>query len=236
MRGGGRCAGGPGDVRPAAAGAPACPDAAAVEALARRLFEDYKAHLRADGLPVPHEEYDAQPETLRRSCREQARGFWDKAALIGCAVVPVGDAGPAAGAGGRLDRLTGAQVELLARAEHDRWVAERLADGWTRGPTTTPGPRARRASAGARARPPARPARPKARRGACPRTPRAAPPRSPPRAGAPRRRTPGGSWTPAARGAGHRSPRSPGRARPRARSRPPPRHARPRPRVRPASG
>lgn len=107
-------------------------------AMARASFESYKEHRRRDGLPVEYERYEDQPETLRRSGIAQARGLWDKAALLGCAVVAVGEVGAGEAPGEVIGRLDEAQVELLARAEHDRWVAERLADGWVSGPVRDP--------------------------------------------------------------------------------------------------
>ncbi len=110
------------------------PDEEQLVVMARASFESYKAHRRRDGLPVEYERYEDQPETLRRSGIAQARGLWDKAALLGCAVVPAGEAAGEQ----RVERLSDGEVELLARVEHDRWVAERLADGWVPGPVRDP--------------------------------------------------------------------------------------------------
>lgn len=107
-------------------------DSPAVEAMARALFDAYNDHLRRDGKPVAYERFDDQPATLRRSCIEQALGFWDKAALLGCDVVRADD--PRAAGPQRVEELAEGQIETLARAEHDRWVAEREADGWTWAP------------------------------------------------------------------------------------------------------
>ncbi len=110
------------------------PDEEQLAAMARASFESYKAHRRRDGLPVEYERYEDQPETLRRSGIAQAKGLWDKAALLGYAVVPMGEV-PGEG---RIERLSDAEIELLARVEHDRWAAERLADGWVPGPVRDP--------------------------------------------------------------------------------------------------
>ena len=107
-------------------------DSPAVETMARALFDAYNDHLRRDGKPVAYERFDDQPATLRRSCVEQALGFWDKAALLGCDVVGADD--PRAAGPQRMEELAEEQIETLARAEHDRWVAEREADGWTWAP------------------------------------------------------------------------------------------------------
>lgn len=112
-------------------GGPALGDArdALLVQMARSSFESYKAHRRRDGLPVEYERFEDQPETLRRSGIDQARGLWDKATLLGCSIVPRGEADPAR----VVDRLNDEEVELLAVAEHDRWVAERRSDGWVFG-------------------------------------------------------------------------------------------------------
>lgn len=113
---------------------PAAPaaDDPRVQAMARALFAAYNEHLRRDGKPVEYERFEDQPATLRCSCVGQALGFWDKAELLGCDIVPADDA-RAAGAA-RVGNVSEGEVETLARAEHDRWVSERLADGWTFAP------------------------------------------------------------------------------------------------------
>ena len=81
-------------------------------AMARASFESYKEHRRRDGLPVECTSTQ-QPETLRRSGIAQARGLWDKAALL-MALVPVGEVGAGEAPGEVIGRLDKAQVELLA--------------------------------------------------------------------------------------------------------------------------
>lgn len=103
--------------------------------MARSSFESYKAHRRRDGLPVEYERFEDQPETLQRSGIDQARGLWDKAVLLGCSIVPRGEADPAC----VVERLSDEEVELLAVAEHDRWAAERRSDGWVFGPVKDAG-------------------------------------------------------------------------------------------------
>jgi hypothetical protein len=64
-------------------------------------------------------------ESRRESSRAQARHIAVKLHIIGCAVTPLR----------RWDAtdftFTDEEVEKLAKAEHDRWWDERLADGWT---------------------------------------------------------------------------------------------------------
>jgi hypothetical protein len=59
--------------------------------------------------------------------RQQARDIGRKLELIGCTVAPsFAPAEPLS--------LSEAEVETLARHEHDRWCAERKANGWQLGP------------------------------------------------------------------------------------------------------
>ena len=71
--------------------------------------------------------WEELPEEFRESNRAQARHVGEKLAAIGCLMVPIFD--PA---------LTFAfdddEVQLLARLEHERWMAERTALGYVYGP------------------------------------------------------------------------------------------------------
>ena len=104
------------------------------EILARAKHADYVASERARGTgpgenpsAVPWEEL---PDSLRESNRLFADSVGAKLAAAGCAVVPEPLADP--------DRpsfaFTDAEVEELARAEHDRWWRDLEADGWRYGP------------------------------------------------------------------------------------------------------
>jgi hypothetical protein len=70
-------------------------------------------------------DWDTLSEDLRESNRQQAAHLVFKLRAIGCEVLPV-----------ETDRLTVEifsvdELELLARMEHARWVAERLIANWT---------------------------------------------------------------------------------------------------------
>jgi hypothetical protein len=71
---------------------------------------------------VPWSELD---ESLRASCRDQAAHIPIKLRMLDCAVGPQAAAVPF--------RPSEDEVEILARMEHERWVAQREADGWTYG-------------------------------------------------------------------------------------------------------
>lgn len=68
------------------------------------------------------------PEDLREANRAQARHVGEKLAELGCIMVPAFD--PSITFAYRGDD----EVLRLARSEHDRWVAERLAQGYEYGP------------------------------------------------------------------------------------------------------
>ncbi|MFO7742603.1 MAG: NAD-binding protein [Anaerolineae bacterium] len=67
-------------------------------------------------------------EDYRESCRRQADQISQKLRGIGCALAPLTDwsAEPL--------QFDPQEVETMARMEHQRWMDQRLDDGWTRGP------------------------------------------------------------------------------------------------------
>ena len=99
------------------------------ERVAKAIHEDYRRHRQAGGGGSVAEPsmlpWEQLPESLRDSNRRQAADIGRKLAAIGCDIEPL------------LDRnapplvFTPAEVELLARMEHDRWRKERESDGWT---------------------------------------------------------------------------------------------------------
>lgn len=66
---------------------------------------------------------------LQDSCRQQADHMPVKLRAVGCIAEPDG--------GGVPVEFTAAEIELLARMEHRRWVAERILAGWQSGPKDT---------------------------------------------------------------------------------------------------
>jgi uncharacterized membrane protein len=67
------------------------------------------------------------PDEVQESNRAQARQVGEKLAAIGCLMVPVFD--PAL-----TFEFDDAEVQFLARLEHERWMGERLALGYAHGP------------------------------------------------------------------------------------------------------
>jgi voltage-gated potassium channel Kch len=105
--------------------------AGAYESIARAQHAGYVAAEReratgSAGNPsvVPWHEL---PEVLKESNRDQAAHIGTKLASIGCEIRPSGDWDS------RLFEFTAAEIEVLARLEHDRWVEERFRMGWKLG-------------------------------------------------------------------------------------------------------
>jgi Trk K+ transport system NAD-binding subunit len=100
-----------------------------VEPVARAIHDRYLARRAEDGQDEPDSaiHWEELDDKLRDSNRAQAADITTKLASIGCHVVP------AAQARG-FDGLSATEVEELSRQEHDRWVDERRAAGWQRGP------------------------------------------------------------------------------------------------------
>jgi uncharacterized membrane protein len=74
----------------------------------------------ASGSGLSLRPWDELPEKLKESNRAQARQFGEKLAMIGCVMVPAFD--PAI-----TFAFAEQEVQLLARLEHERWVAEQMA-------------------------------------------------------------------------------------------------------------
>ena len=98
------------------------------ERLARRLHERYAETRTERGeeapLAVPWDELDEEQRDLNRSSVDHIAV---KLARIGRRIAPRAVAADAVD-------FTPVEVEEMARIEHDRWLAERVARGWTVGP------------------------------------------------------------------------------------------------------
>jgi voltage-gated potassium channel Kch len=102
-------------------------DDAFIEQLARAIHEDYLARSRAKGetntSAVPWGEL---PDDLRQANIAQAVGIGAKLAVINAVVAPESPTAPEF-------RFTDREVEELAEQEHERWMRERIAQGWRHG-------------------------------------------------------------------------------------------------------
>lgn len=109
---------------------------AATEVLARAKHDEYvQAEARRGLGPADNpslQPWDDLPPALKESNRRFADGISAKLEATGCVLVPAPLADPRApGFAFRED-----EIEELAVAEHDRWVADLVRDGWK--PTTGP--------------------------------------------------------------------------------------------------
>lgn len=98
--------------------------------LAMAIHEDYLRRRRADG-SLPSDDpalrsWDVLDESLRASNRDQAADIARKLGSIGCEAV--------FGTDGKTVEFEPEEIETLPRAEHVRWVEDRLRQGWRRGP------------------------------------------------------------------------------------------------------
>lgn len=104
------------------------------EILARATHEEYvRAQTEQGQTPdtnpalVP---WDDLPETLQESNRDQAAHIGVKLRAVGGGIVPWSDWEAES------FEFTQEEIELLSEMEHERWVAERLRNGWTYGSGT----------------------------------------------------------------------------------------------------
>ncbi len=103
------------------------------EFLARAKHEEYIRHQLArgvamgQGLMVP---WEALGEHWQDANRAFADGIGAQLAAAGCELVPA----PLIDPHGPLFSFTAGEVEALARSEHDRWVADKVRNGWRYGP------------------------------------------------------------------------------------------------------
>jgi hypothetical protein len=95
------------------------------ETIAHGLHEYWRAEQLAAGKPAPS--WAELDESRKESSRAQARYITAKLRSIGCEVAPLRDWDAAD------FRFTSDEIETLGIAEHDRWMQERHADGWTLG-------------------------------------------------------------------------------------------------------
>jgi hypothetical protein len=96
------------------------------EIIARAIHEGYRRD-QADRKPADDPamaEWDRLLEHLRESNRAQADHIFEKLRAIGCSVREAEE--------GRAESFafSNDEIELMSEMEHERWTAERLADGW----------------------------------------------------------------------------------------------------------
>ena len=95
------------------------------EAIAHAFHRRWRAEQLASDKPAPS--WSELDESRKESSRSHARHIAVKLRNIGCDIAPLRDWDASEFA------FSDDEIETLAIAEHDRWIAERLADGWSLG-------------------------------------------------------------------------------------------------------
>jgi voltage-gated potassium channel Kch len=106
------------------------------EEIAQMAHAQYVENRQSDGSRSAEDPsllpWEKLPEILKESNRDQAADIGRKLAMIGCHLEPSPswDAEPRP--------FSADEIELLGRAEHDRWCEERTRNGWQLGPVRDP--------------------------------------------------------------------------------------------------
>jgi hypothetical protein len=104
-----------------------------LDMIARAIHDDYVASCRRRGdtpaLNPSMRPWQDLPETLQRSNIAQAENVGSKLAMIHAVLVPLID--------DSIFEFTPQELEELAQSEHQRWVADRLGEGFTFGSVRT---------------------------------------------------------------------------------------------------
>ncbi len=95
------------------------------EAIAHAIHRRWRAEQLASDKPAPS--WSELDESRKESSRSHARHIAVKLRNVGCDIAPLRDWDASEFA------FSDDEIETLAIAEHDRWIAERLADGWSLG-------------------------------------------------------------------------------------------------------
>jgi len=106
------------------------PETDTCEKLAAAIHELYRKSepVKKDNTAMASPPWSELLERFRESNRQQAAHIPVKLRAIGCMMVRTGEAGVAE------TKFTPAEIDLMARMEHARWMAERRMAGWTLGP------------------------------------------------------------------------------------------------------
>ena len=108
------------------------PDSRLKEVIAQAIHAEYVRNQKAKGETTETNStlvsWEELPEHVKESNRAQALHIAEKLKAIGCDITKLEDR-----EAGEFE-FTREEIEQLARMEHERWVEERLANGWTVGP------------------------------------------------------------------------------------------------------
>ena len=100
------------------------------EQLARAIHERFRVHqqgVNPAGDPAM-QPWETLREDLKESNRQQAEQIPEKLRVIGCEIRPAIGQEPVK------QVFTAEELEMLARMEHDRWMTDKIAAGWTYAP------------------------------------------------------------------------------------------------------
>ncbi len=101
------------------------------ELIARQKHADFvREELKAGRTSDSTVPWDELAQEYKDSNRRFADGIGAQLDAVGCAVAP----SPLIDSRGHLCQFTDAEIELLAKREHDRWMADQVRDGWRYGP------------------------------------------------------------------------------------------------------
>ena len=95
------------------------------ETIAQAIHERWRSEQIGAGKPAPS--WRELDESRKKSSRDQARDIPVKLRMVGCEIAPLRERAA------NDFTFTDEEVEILAEAEHVRWMRERIADGWTAG-------------------------------------------------------------------------------------------------------
>lgn len=108
------------------------PELADLEKLARAIHELYNEKMlkRYPDKPLKYPNFDGLTDSLKYSNLRQAMDIPEKLRKMNMAMCSVNDEGTA------VTEIPHEYVEILAEQEHEAWVTERIASGWTSGTNT----------------------------------------------------------------------------------------------------
>ncbi len=103
-----------------------------VERIAREaVYPKWFALCRELGREPEYPDFDSQPQNLQESNRAQVRDIARKIGALGYRIVPENEARREE----VVETFSEEEIDYLAYLEHQRWMDERLAEGWTWGQT-----------------------------------------------------------------------------------------------------
>lgn len=100
-----------------------------LEVIAVASYDTYMAQKRARGEEPKYDDFYKQPLEVIETGLGNIRSYWDKAARFGYRIVRADD--PSASE--PIEAFNDEEFEALSEMEHDRWMAQKKAQGWVYG-------------------------------------------------------------------------------------------------------